>query len=51
MSAISKFVFHKWKQLHISEESYLNYTKEAQFCMWQLHFSWNKGKQEQVVDP
>ena len=25
--------------------------KKAQFCMWQLQFSWHKGKQEQVVDP
>ena len=25
--------------------------KKTQFCMWQLHFLWNKGKQEQAVDP
>ena len=30
---------------------YLNYTKKTQFCMWQLHFPLNKGKQEQAVDP
>ena len=41
----------KWKLHHFSEENYLNYMKKTQFCMWQLHFSWNKGRQEQAVDP
>ena len=26
------------KQLHFSEENYLNYTEKTQFRMWQLHF-------------
>ena len=36
MSAILKFDFQKKKkrkQLHFSEENYLNYTKKTQFCM------------------
>ena len=42
MSVILRFVLQKWKQLHFSEVNYLNYIKKAQFCMWQLHFPWNK---------
>ena len=37
MSAILKFDL-KLKQLHFSEENYLNYTQNTQFCMQQLHF-------------
>ena len=40
--------FPKWKQLHFSEENYLNYTKKKQFCKWQLHKAStraNKNKQ------
>ena len=51
MSAILKFYFPKREQLCFSEVHYLNYSKKTQFCMWQLHFSWNKGKQEQAMDP
>ena len=51
MYAILEYVLQKWKQLNLSEENYLNTTKKTQFCMWQLHFSWNKGKQKQAVDP
>ena len=51
MSAILKFDFQKRKQLRFSEVNYLNYTKKTQFCMWQLHFPQNKGKQEQAMDP
>ena len=51
MSAILKFDFQKRKQLRFSEENYINYTKKAQFCMWQLCFPLNKGKQEQRVYP
>ena len=51
MSAIWKFDFQKWKQLRFSEVNYLNYTKKDQICMWQLHFPYNKEKQEQAVDP
>ena len=43
--------FQKRKQLHLSEENNLNYTKKEQFCMCQFHFPQNKGKQEQAVDP
>ena len=46
MSAILKFDFQKRKQIHFSEKTYLNYTKKTQFCMWQLHFPYNKGKQD-----
>ena len=51
MSAILKFDFQKRKQLRFSEVNCLNYTKMTQFCMRQLQFSYNKGKQEQAVDP
>ena len=51
MSAILKFDFQKREQLRFSEANYLNYTKKAQFCMWQLYFLYNKGKQEQAMDP
>ena len=51
MRAILKTDFQKGKQLRFSETNYLNYTKKTQFCMWQLQFPWNKGKQEQAVDP
>ena len=51
MSAILKFEFQKREQLRFSEVNYLNYTKKIQFCMWQLHFPLNKGKQEQAMDP
>ena len=46
MSAIMKFEFQKRKELRFSEVKYmyLNHTKKAQFCMWQLHFPQNKGK-------
>ena len=37
--AILKLDFQKRKQLHFTEENYLNYTKKTQFCMWQLQFS------------
>ena len=33
MSAILKFDFQKREQLRFSEVSYLNYTKETQFCI------------------
>ena len=36
----------KRNQLRFSEVNYLNYTKKTQFCMWQLHFPQNKGKQQ-----
>ena len=29
MSAILKFDFQKWKQLHLSKENYLSYTKDT----------------------
>ena len=51
MSAILKFDFQKKEQLRFSEGNYLNYTKKTQFCMWQLNFPYNKGKQEQAMDP
>ena len=51
MSAILKFDFQKRKQWRFSEVNYLNYTKKIKFCMWQLHFPKNKGKQEQAMDP
>ena len=51
MSAILKFDFQKRKQLRFSEGNYLHYTKKTQCCMWQLHFLYNKGKQEQAMDP
>ena len=51
MSAILKIHFQKRKQLRLSEVNYLNYTKKTQFCMWQLQFPLNKGKQEKAVDP
>ena len=51
MSAILKFDFQKRKQLRFSEVNYLKYTKKIQFCMWQLQFPLNKGKQEQAVGP
>ena len=53
MSAILKFDFQKREQLRFSEVNYLNYTKNTQFCMWQLYlpFTLNKGKQEQAIDP
>ena len=51
MSAILKFDFQKRKHLRFSEVNYLNYTNKTQFCMWQLHFPLNKGKQEQAVNP
>ena len=51
MSAILKFDFQKRKQLHFSEENYLNITKKTKFFMWQLHFPKNKGKQEQALEP
>ena len=34
MSAIIKFVFKKWKQLHFLKENYPNYTKQTQLCMY-----------------
>ena len=51
MSAILKFDFQKREQLRFSEVNYLNYTKKTQFYIWRLHFPWNKGKQEQAMDP
>ena len=51
MSAILKFDFQKKKQLRFSEVYHPNYTKKTQFCMWQLHFPQNKGKQEHAMDP
>ena len=52
MSASLKFDFKKENnKLPFSEVNYLNYTKKSQFCMWQLHFPQNKGKQEQTMDP
>ena len=41
MSTVLKVDFQKRKQLHFSEENYLNkklHKKKTQFCMWQLHF-------------
>ena len=43
MSAILKFGYHKRKHLRFSKVHYLNYTKKAQFCMWQLHFPKTRG--------
>ena len=37
-------------EIQFWEEKYL-YMKDTIFCMWQLHFLWNKGTQEQVVCP
>ena len=51
MSAILKFNIQKREQLRFSEVNYLNFTKKTQFCMWQLYFPQNKGKQEQAMDP
>ena len=53
MSAILPFDFQKRKQLRFSEVNYLNYRKKKkkQFCMWQPHFHYNKGKQELAMDP
>ena len=51
MSTILKFDFQKRKQLRFFEVNYLSYTKKTKFCMWELHFPLNKGKQEQAVDP
>ena len=51
MSAMLKFDFQNREQLRFSEVNYPNYTKKTQFCMWQLHFPYNKGKQEQAMDP
>ena len=48
--AILECVFQKWKQLRFSEENIKSTRKKTQFCMWQLQFSWNKGKREQAVD-
>ena len=50
MSAILKFDFQKREQLRFSEVNYLNYPKKTYFCMWQLHFPENNGKQEQAMD-
>ena len=47
MSVIFKFDFQKENNYVFLK--YLNYTKKTQFCMW--HFSYNKGKQEQAMDP
>ena len=49
MGAILKLDFQKRKQLHFSEENYLNYTKKTQFCIMTITFSLNKGKQEHAV--
>ena len=38
MSAILKCDFQKREQLCFPEVKYLNYTKQTQLCMWQLHF-------------
>ena len=46
-----KFDFQKREQLRFSEVNDLNYTKKTQVCMWQLYFPYNKGKQEQAMDP
>ena len=51
MSAILKFDFQKEKNYFFSGVNYLNYTKKTQFWMWQLHFPYNNGKQEQAMDP
>ena len=51
MSAILKFDFQKREQLRLSEVNHVNFTKKTQFCMWQLHFPLNKGKQKQAMDP
>ena len=51
MGAILKFDFQKRKQLHFSEENYLNYTKKTQFCIMTITFSLNKEKQGHAVDP
>ena len=50
MSAILKFDFQKREKLRFSEVNYQNFTKKTQFCMWQLYFPPNKGKQEQAMD-
>ena len=44
VNAILRFDSQKRKQLHFSEENYLNYTKKTQFCIWRLHLA-NKNKQ------
>ena len=51
MSAILKFDFQERKQLHFTEKKISKLHKNDTSCMWQLHFPWNKGKQEQAVDP
>ena len=51
MGTILKLDFQKRKQLHFSEENYLNYTKKTQFCIIAVTFSLNKGKHEHAVDP
>ena len=51
MSAILKFDFQKRKQLRFSEVNYLNYTKRPNFACDNYIFPYNKGKQEQAVDP
>ena len=42
-----KFDFQKRNKLYFSEENYLNYTKQTQFCMWQFFpkTRGNKNKQ------
>ena len=52
MDAILECVFQKWKQLQFSVENYLNYTKKTQFFFaCDNYIFWNKGKQEQAMDP
>ena len=51
MSAILAFNFQERKQVRFSEVNYLNYTEKTKFCMSQLHFPENMGKQEQAMDP
>ena len=44
------FFFQNWKQLHFSEENYLNFTKKTQFCGWQLHFFRKQRQTRETVE-
>ena len=48
MNAILKFDFQKKKTFTFFGRKL---SKLDTFCMWQLHFPYNKGKQEEAVDP
>ena len=50
MSAILKFDIQKKKTITFFWSKLSKLHKKTQFCMWQLHFPLNNGKQEQAVD-